>query len=490
MIHGARSSVVVLVVLVATRVDGQPATVPAGRRTPREVRAGLARASAVTSASSARTCVRASAPAGLPAVVAASRSALRRTAAGAPPGRSPRRALDGTARALRPGTGTRALASEIRREAVERVGVLAELVGRAGERLGDARAEDGLEDRQHPGADLRPQRGRRGGRRAFVGSSHGSRPSAAQARSVSARRSSRNGRRRIPRSRHAGQGPGSRAAGEPEQHGLGLVVQGVPEQDGRGAVRGRRAPRARVPGRAGRRLGPPPGPDGTVARTTSTGSRPRPRHCSAARAATSALPACRPWSTTTAPARSPARGATKDVAAARASESAPPEHATSTSGTVCTGWEAGPVPAGRARSSRQRRTASRAAATAGGGPVTGVSRAPGGPRPRGRRSRRRWAASTGSVHTALNPTVPTSRVTPRTNAAPSRYWASLASSPRSRLTTPSAAPDVSRRFSNFRRMDRTLGTTRGPTASMATSACPSSRDMTAVIARARPAAPA
>src|SRR5262249_21714253 len=63
-------------------------------------------------------------------------------------------------------------------------------------------------------------------------------------------------------------------------------------------------------------------------------------------------PDCSPWSTVTSPARSPARGATNLVASARASESAPPEQATSTRAP-----SRNPVSA--------RRTATRQAATAG-----------------------------------------------------------------------------------------------------------------------------
>src|SRR5206468_2462059 len=74
------------------------------------------------------------------------------------------------------------------------------------------------------------------------------------------------------------------------------------------------------------------------------------------------------WSTVTRPARRPSRGAAKAVAAAGASESAPPEQATSTRPLV----------------GRAFRTARRVVATAGGGPT--VSRARGRPRRPGRRA--------------------------------------------------------------------------------------------------------
>src|SRR5690606_36965940 len=99
----------------------------------------------------------------------------------------------------------------------------------------------------------------------------------------------------------------------------------------------------------------------TVTRTTSTGSRPRLRHCDAAASATWAEWACNPWSTTTAPAVPPSRGTTNAVAAARARESAPPEQATSTRRPVS------PVAASA------RRTATRVAATSGAGPATSDS---------------------------------------------------------------------------------------------------------------------
>src|SRR4051794_22502718 len=107
--------------------------------------------------------------------------------------------------------------------------------------------------------------------------------------------------------------------------------------------------------------GPPSVPTSTV--RTVTGARPSLRSSSAVASARSAEPACRPWSTVTAPAGTPARGASKATAAARARESAPPLQATST---------------GCAERVRPGRTAPRNCATAGLGPLTG-SGGDGGP---------------------------------------------------------------------------------------------------------------
>ena len=60
--------------------------------------------------------------------------------------------------------------------------------------------------------------------------------------------------------RHPGQRPGARAAGQPEQHGLGLVVQGVAEQHGRGAGDAAASSSAWYLAAAGRRLRARPAP--------------------------------------------------------------------------------------------------------------------------------------------------------------------------------------------------------------------------------------
>ena len=149
---------------------------------------------------------------------------------------------------------------------------------------------------------------------------------------------------------HAGEARGARAAGEPEQHGLGLVVERVAEQhERRSGLGGGRVERG-VAGLASGCLGAALARDARRA-ARRTGSSPRARAASAAAAATSAEASCSPWSTITAPARQPARGASNATAAASASESAPPERATSTSGR---GGGRGRRRVGMPRSTRSR----------------------------------------------------------------------------------------------------------------------------------------
>ena len=140
---------------------------------------------------------------------------------------------------------------------------------------------------------------------------------------------------------------------EAEQHGLGLVVEGVAEGDA-GALVGGRRPQGRVAGGAGGRLGAAVPAD----LDPDDGHRVEPevaQQVAPCRSARGREPACSPWSTVTAPAGTPARGASKATAAASARESAPPLQATRT------GWSEA-VSAGR--------TALRTCATAGSGPAT------------------------------------------------------------------------------------------------------------------------
>ena len=169
--------------------------------------------------------------------------------------------------------------------------------------LGHAGAELVLEQRQHRCA-ARGCGGRPG--RRCAGPSQTSRPSTWQAVTVSARArraEDAGSRRRTPA--HAGQGPSTRAAREPQQHGLGLVVAGVPQQHRGGGEPlgdlledGVPRPRAAASG---------PSPAASTATRTATGlvraHRGHPRHD---RAATAADPSCRPWSTVTAATRHPA----------------------------------------------------------------------------------------------------------------------------------------------------------------------------------------
>ena len=159
------------------------------------------------------------------------------------------------------------------------------------------------------------------------------------------------------------------------------------------------------------------------------------------------------------------------MAASSASESAPPEQPTSTT------WPG-------ARSASARRTASRVPATAGSSrPPTrepALRRRPGRTSARGRRSRRDAAGCRAAPRRRRNRPGPTRSTTPRTNSAPSRYCFIFRSSPSSRRATRSRPPLPLRRWVNRVRSCSTLGTTSGPTPSMTTSACPSSRDITAV----------
>ena len=191
--------------------------------------------------------------------------------------------------------------------------------------------------------------------------------------------------------RHPGQRPCPGAAGEAEQHLLGLVVEGVPEQHGHRPVPVGGRLEGGVAGLAGGGLQarrPTPATstvthlDGVEAQVRGAAAPPA--------AATCAEPGCRPWSTTTAPARHPAAVASKARAAARASESAPPLHATRTRSPGT-------------RSATAPRTATRTAAVAASGDPQRRSTAPilptscecdpalsrglGGPRPRAPRSR-------------------------------------------------------------------------------------------------------
>ena len=94
----------------------------------------------------------------------------------------------------------------------------------------------------------------------LCGSVQNSMPSARQAASVSARVRSSSGRPvDLERTPHARQRPATGSAGQPEQHRLGLVVEGVPEEHGAGGEALRDLGEYGVPRLAGRRLGTEPG---------------------------------------------------------------------------------------------------------------------------------------------------------------------------------------------------------------------------------------
>ena len=265
---------------------------------------------------------------------------------------------------------------------------------------------------------------------------------------------------------HPLQRPPARAAGQAEQHGLGLVVEGVAEQH----QRGRRGARRPPPGRRTSPPGRPPRARAPTRRRPATravivSSTPIAASCSTTRSACSAEPGCSPWSTVTPTTRRPRLWPSKTAAEASASESAPPLHATATA-TPSPGRRAGDSAGG---------PGSRTAATEGWS-VTARGR----PRRRGRRSRPWTAASPGPVQTALNSSMPTLSTTWRTKTAPSRYCAILASRPSRRRSSLSRVPTPLRRWLNFLRICSTRGITVGPTPSITTSAWPSSSDITPV----------
>ena len=260
-------------------------------------------------------------PAGPPARAAARRSTRRRTAAG-------QREQSGAARAdARRSSGPRAAARRGRRPARR-----ARRRPRAAARR-SAPAPPRRPARARPRAPAAPRAapapGRTRGRRC-----------AGRARAA-ARAPRRPRRRRRPRpARAAGAGSGRAtaaipardrgpgAAGQPEQHRLGLVVAGVAEQHrGRAGARRGRVQRG-VARRAGRGL--------RVRRRPTSTVRPRPGRgrgraaSSAVAAAPSAEPGCSPWSTITAPPSGAGRGASKASRGGQRQGVGPPLHATST----------------------------------------------------------------------------------------------------------------------------------------------------------------
>ncbi len=117
-------------------------------------------------------------------------------------------------------------------EAVEVLDVRAQQVGGAGEVLGHARPELGLEQRQHVLPD--PRAGEAGVVVGRVGPP-GDVLSPAGLLGLRAGEAEQRPAEDPERAAHAGQRASAAAAGQPEQDGLGLVVEGVPEQHRRGA---------------------------------------------------------------------------------------------------------------------------------------------------------------------------------------------------------------------------------------------------------------
>ena len=137
---------------------------------------------------------------------------------------------------------------ELLGEVVERVGVLTQLLGGAREGLGDAGPELGLQHREHPLAHSHPRVGRVVVLRVEprveprVGAElHGRRPTDAEQRPPI---QSRHLRHTLHTRRAA-------SARQPQQHGLGLVVEGVTEQHGVSAGLGGDVVQGRVAGGAG-----------------------------------------------------------------------------------------------------------------------------------------------------------------------------------------------------------------------------------------------
>ena len=143
---------------------------------------------------------------------------------------------------------------------------------------------------------------RRNPRSALCGSVHHVRSLAVQMRSVSVRRSPRNGRRTMPSI--AGM-PASERGPEPRPRPSSTVSAWSSRVWASStASTGRDRSTAYLASRAAA-SGPPSVPTSTV---TTSASRPSARACSAARSATSAESGWSPWSTTTAPAVQPAFG--------------------------------------------------------------------------------------------------------------------------------------------------------------------------------------
>ena len=228
------------------------------------------------------------------------------------------------------------------RHCVQRLTVLTQLRGRAGQCGGDPAVEDVFQQRQDLGAQPDAGEARFGVVRVVprLDAEFGARGPGGRAR----HRQQRTAPRRVVRP-HPGEAARAGAAAQPEQDGFGLVVEGVAEQHqvvaGQGAVAG-------LAGGGFRAAGAGDVDPAHLGFVDARGTSPRrPRH---ARSSPS-RPAGR--------GRRPARGRggrggarRNAVASASARESAPPETATHSSG-------------GASTVSRKPRTARRTAATAG-----------------------------------------------------------------------------------------------------------------------------
>ena len=334
----------------------------------------------------------------------------------------------GTARRSAAGMGPSPSASAAAaRLGVEVVGVLAQPVGGAGQRRGDPGTQRCLQRRRTARArDPCVVQGglvlRVGPRFQPVGRARGGGLGTGEAEKGAGVAPPRDGIPERERAPAAGPGP---------EHLLACVVAGVAQEHevGPGRFRG---PLERACG-PGCRLGPQP--DGSTATvTTSTAAIRYPSvHVSPVRCATSRKPGCGPWSTTTAPAMTGELRARTPWRRPPARESAPPLQATRTRAPGGTGWTA------RAHGKPH-------AATTGRRPRHArVTRGRGRPTPRAPQSHGA-AEVPGEAQTRLNPSIPTSSMTARTNAAPSRYWRIFASRPSRRRGAASKAPTPWRRW--------------------------------------------
>ena len=401
--------------------DARPTATPPGRST------GPWPCQSVTSASRAAVCVggergraggRPPRPAGRGSGLRAGRANRDASATGCPP---------------RPAVERGQLSAA---SVVQGVEVVLQQRGGAGQRLGHPALQHVVEQRQHLVAQPHPLEGRVVVVRVVP---RPCRPSASHAAAVVGAADAEQ-RTQVaavaPRMPAIERGP--EPAAEAEQHRLGLVVEGVPEQHVRVERVAPATQRGVAGGPGGGLAARPPSPtvDRQRSRPGRTRARSRARRRCAACSAEPVLQAvidgdqARP--------RRPARGASNAVAAASASESAPPEQATST----------GPPRTGR--------TAWRTAATAGCGPMSsrppcahrGEARAPGTFDPSQawtrviQRSGSAISALVGSVsrdvQIALKSSTPIRSTTARTNADPSTYCRVLASMPSSRRSSRSS----------------------------------------------------
>ena len=249
---------------------------------------------------------------------------------------------------------------------------------------------------------------------------------------------------------HAGERAAAGAAGQAEQHGLGLVVAGVTEQDDVGVEALADLLEDGVAGGAGGRLGaepgrldPGPGADGLV-----DAERGELRDDGVGAGVGALLEAVVDGRADDVPALVAAledrgRGERERVGAAAAGDDEP-----------------------RARVEVGEPAAYGVTHRRDGGMQAhdrpSVSPAgPGRSRRRGRRSRCGQGRFSGAAHTALNSDMPTLSTTARTKRAPSRYCAIFASSPRSLRSIRSRVPTPLRRSSKRRRMASTVGITSG-----------------------------